>query len=63
MNMKLSELIGNNDPRLKDLKDCLDKFSVSKDVRYYYVYEELLTELLRKHNITNDIYVDNRNSL
>ena len=61
--MKLSELIKNNDPRLKDLKDCLDKFSVSKDVRYYYVYEELLTELLRKYNITNDILVDNRNSL
>lgn len=61
--MKLSELIKNNDPRLNDLKDCLDKFSVSKDVRYFYVYEEILTELLRKYNITNDILVDKRNSL
>lgn len=61
--MKLSELIRNNDPRLKDIKDCLDKFSVSKDVRYYYVYEELLKKLLREYNITNDILVDKRNSL
>lgn len=61
--MKLSELIKNNDPRLKDLKDCLDRFDVSKDVRYYYVYEELLTALLREYNITNDILVDKLNSL